>query len=160
MVLRKMALLIFLQVFGMHFAHGQDLRGKLLSVHDGDTITILSEGKKVRVRLENIDAPELLQPWGINSRENLRAHVDSKMTLVIHPSGQDRYKRVLGEVILPDGSSLNRIQVVSGNAWIYRKYCKDLRIWCKWESFAQNRHLGLWSQRNPVAPWNYRHRRK
>lgn len=162
MGLKKMALLIFLLVFGSLSGNCEKkvIRGNLIRVHDGDTLTILSDGNQVRIRLENIDAPELSQPWGINSRENLRALVSTKGVLVVQYTGKDRYKRTLGEVFLADGTDVNKIQVLTGNAWAYKKYCKPLELWCEFENRARGEHRGLWSQQNPIPPWEYRHRRK
>lgn len=160
MVLKQMALQISLLIFGSVCGVAQEMKGTLLRVHDGDTLTILSGGKQIRVRLENIDAPELSQPWGINSRENLRALVSTKGTLVVQYTGKDRYKRTLGEVFLPDGTDVNKMQVITGNAWAYKKYCKPLKLWCEFEDRAHTERRGLWSQTNPVPPWEYRHWRK
>lgn len=43
----------------------QELSVNVVSVHDGDTITVLAAGnEQIKVRLEGIDAPELKQPLG------------------------------------------------------------------------------------------------
>jgi micrococcal nuclease len=38
-----------------------DLRGKVVGVSDGDTITLLVDKKTIKIRLEGIDAPEAKQ---------------------------------------------------------------------------------------------------
>ncbi len=47
------------------------LSGKVISIHDGDTITILQGKQQIKVRLFGIDAPELKQPYGKKSKQFL-----------------------------------------------------------------------------------------
>ena len=58
------------------------LSGKVVSVHDGDTITILTEEKQVKVRLFGIDAPELKQPFGRKSKEFLASMIAGQIVKV------------------------------------------------------------------------------
>jgi endonuclease YncB( thermonuclease family) len=70
-------------------------------------------------------------------------------------SGHDRYLRTLGEVILPDGRSLNQELVRAGFAWWFRKYSRDLRL-AHLEEEAREGRRGLWADPSPEAPWTYR----
>ncbi|MDB5821392.1 MAG: uncharacterized protein JWR21_96 [Herminiimonas sp.] len=46
-------------------AHAAELTGRVVGVHDGDTITVLDVGKtQYKIRLAGIDAPELKQAFG------------------------------------------------------------------------------------------------
>ena len=48
--------------------HADELRGKVVSVADGDTITVLDADKvQHRIRLEGIDSPEKKQAFGTKS---------------------------------------------------------------------------------------------
>ena len=50
--------------------------GKVVSIADGDTITVLHDGHdQVKIRLYGIDAPESGQPFGKASRQNLSSMV-------------------------------------------------------------------------------------
>lgn len=60
-------------------------------------------------------------------------------------------------IILPDGTNVNALQVRNGQAWVFRRYCKDEKYWIPLEREAQAHHLGLWAQPGAVAPWEYRH---
>ena len=42
---------------------------KVVSVHDGDTITVLSGKERTKVRLYGIDAPEKKQDYGQRSKQ-------------------------------------------------------------------------------------------
>ena len=72
--------------------------------------------------------------------------------------GRDRYGRTLGEVLLPDGTSLNRTLVRMGWAWNFAHYSKDPLL-TDLEAQARAAHRGLWTDPNPVAPWLYRKQR-
>ena len=45
--------------------------GVVVSVHDGDTLTVLVGKQQVKVRLAEIDAPELGQPYDQRSPQFL-----------------------------------------------------------------------------------------
>jgi micrococcal nuclease len=59
-------------------------------------------------------------------------------------------------VILPDGKSLNREMVREGMAWWYRKYAPNDRELATLETEAKAAQRGLWSQPNPIPPWDWR----
>ena len=67
----------------------------------------------------------------------------------------DRYGRVVAEIILPGGKSLNRTLVGEGWAWHYAAYSKD-RSLAVLEQKARVKKLGLWADPSPVEPWRYR----
>ncbi|HGJ5916276.1 MAG TPA: thermonuclease family protein, partial [Arsenophonus nasoniae] len=58
---KKIAFLILLLIPFFCFAN---FSGRVVNVIDGDTVFVLTEGKRVKVRLIGIDAPELGQPFG------------------------------------------------------------------------------------------------
>ena len=67
----------------------------------------------------------------------------------------DRYKRIVGEVILPDGKNLNQELVNAGLAWWYRKYSNDETLG-ELEEEARKAKRGLWNDPNPIPPWEFR----
>ena len=74
------------------------LTGQVVGVSDGDTLTLLTDGRRqVKVRLDQIDAPESGQPWGARSKQALSGLVHAK-TVRVKVSGQDRYGRSIGAV--------------------------------------------------------------
>src|SRR5690349_4740841 len=108
-------------------AQAEILRGRVVKIADGDTLTVLDESKRQhKVRLVGIDAPERKQAFGTVSRQNLADLVFSKK-VVVEWSKQDRYHRVLGKVLL-DGQDINLKQIKAGLAWHYKRYDKDQRL--------------------------------
>lgn len=77
-----------------------DFDGRVVKVHDGDTLTVLVDRTQVRVRLVDIDAPELHQAFGRRSRESL-ASMCAGQAAHVTEKGQDRFGRALGYVTVP-----------------------------------------------------------
>ena len=97
------------------------IQGKVVKVTDGDTVTVLdADNKKHKVRLTGIDAPERRQAYGEKSKEHLRQLVLLK-DVTVQSSGTDRYKRVLGKVLLNE-LDVNLEQIKQGVAWHYKHY--------------------------------------
>ena len=76
------------------------LRGQVVSVHDGNTLTVLIEGRTEKIRLIGVDAPELAHsPWGEQARETLKALVEGKtVRLETDITLRDQDKRLLAYV--------------------------------------------------------------
>jgi len=127
---------------------------RVVGVHDGDTLTCLDENnQQQKVRLAEIDAPELGQDFGKVSREALASMVFGK-TVEVVDEGKDRYGRWIGHVLV-NGTDVNREMVATGNAWHYAAYSKDTSL-AQLQADARGRQIGLWAQPSPVAPWQFR----
>jgi endonuclease YncB( thermonuclease family) len=127
---------------------------KVVGVHDGDTVTCLDENnQQQKIRLAEIDAPEVSQDYGKVSREALAGMVFGK-TIQVVDDGRDRYGRWIGHLYV-DGMDVNRQMVATGMAWHYAAYSKDPSLGSL-QSQAQAQRLGLWAQPNPMPPWDYR----
>lgn len=71
--------------------------GRVVNVHDGDTLTVLIEKQQIKVHLAEIDAPELGQAFGNRSKQSLADlcfHQDAKVQQI----ARDRYGRSVGRV--------------------------------------------------------------
>lgn len=79
--------------------HAAEYQGKVVSVADGDTITVLDSSKtQHKFRLNGIDAPEKGQPFTNRSRISLAMMVyQREVTIVTHKV--DRYGREIGKVL-------------------------------------------------------------
>lgn len=127
---------------------------RVVGVQDGDTLTCLDENnQQQKVRLAEIDAPELGQDFGKVSREALASMVFGK-TVEVVDDGKDRYGRWIGHVLV-NGSDVNRELVATGNAWHYAAYSNDKSL-AQLQSQARAQQIGLWAQPDPVAPWQFR----
>jgi ATP-dependent hsl protease ATP-binding subunit hslU len=129
------------------------LSGKVVSIHDGDTITVLQDKQQVKVRLFGIDAPELKQPYGKKSKRFL-ANLIAGEVVEVEENGKDRYKRTIGTFYL-NGKDINAQMVENGYAWAYRKFSKK---YTAQESKARKQGLGLWRDKEPISPWEWRKR--
>ena len=128
--------------------------GKVVGVHDGDTITVLAgEKTQIKVRLYGIDAPEGGQAFGNKAKQALSALVFGK-TIKLDIVDRDRYGRSVANVHA-DGNWVNERMVSIGMAWHYKAYSKDPRL-AKAEDAAREKRLGLWQDADPVPPWAYR----
>lgn len=132
------------------------LQGRVVGVHDGDTVTVLDASKhQVKVRLAEIDAPELGQPYGSRAKQALANLVNGK-DVRVEAQAQDRYGRMVGR-IYSNNVDVNAALVAQGAVWVYRQYAHDPAL-LRLEAQAQAAHRGLWalpaSQRIP--PWEWR----
>lgn len=132
---------------------------KVIGVKDGDTVELLMDGKPQVVRLSNIDCPEKKQPFGNNAKQFVSDLCFGKMVKVSGNGKKDRNKRLIAEIILSDGKNINKELVKNGLAWHFKRYSKD-NSYDILERQAQKQKLGLWKDKNPIAPWNWRKSRK
>lgn len=137
-----------------------ELQCTITSVHDGDSMRVRCPGDRrtTPVRMEQIDAPELEQAHGTRSRDYLRKLCRVGATATIHTRGRDQYGRLLGNVYC-DGKSVNEEMVASGSAWIYDRHVEDRSLY-RLQDKARAAKRGLWSGRNPQAPWRWRYEQR
>jgi micrococcal nuclease len=134
------------------------LTGKVVRVLDGDTIEVLVDKKPIRIRLADIDCPEKKQPFG-NAAKKYVLEVAAHEIVTVDARSKDRYGRTIGEVFLPSGESLNRLLIRDGYAWHYKKYSKDKTL-AELENQARGSRVGLWQDKAPIAPWDWRHKKR
>lgn len=149
------------------------IKGIVVSIADGDTLTILdSERRQHKVRLAGIDAPEKAQPFGQKSKSSLSAFVFNREVEIIGEK-RDRYGRLIGKVMAadlncnaqtcPKHHDVNLMQIMTGMAWWYREYAREQSAQDRddyevAEFRAKSRRLGLWADKNPIPPWYWRRR--
>ena len=129
-LLRVRTVLVALFVWSS-LASAEDFTGKVVGVADGDTITVMHQGRGERIRLHGIDAPERGQPF-TNRAKQFVSDLCYHKEVRVETKGQDRYQRTIAEVILPDGRILNYEIVKAGLAWWFRRYAPNdptLRGW-------------------------------
>lgn len=156
-----MRILLLAFLLATQLAHGADLPGRVVRVVDGDTIVLEAGTERHRVRLAGIDAPEKNQPWGEASTRELRRQIAGR-DVTVEWSKRDRYDRLIGVVRL-DGEDVNLDMVDRGMAWHFKRYQaeqapEDRKLYTAAEIDAQAARRGLWSEGDPVAPWEWRRR--
>ena len=138
-------------------AKAKDFEGRVVGVHDGDTLTVLhglNSNKSVKVRLAGIDAPEMGQAFGANAKRALSDLVFGK-TVQVMDHGHDDYGRTIADVTV-DRVWVNLAMVGQGLAWRYAQYSKDPKLNAA-EIHARAEKLGLWQDKRPEPPWDWRH---
>lgn len=132
---------------------------RVVKVTDGDTVHIAIHGtsKHERLRFYGIDAPETKQAFGTEARHALAKLINGKMVR-IEEQNRDRYGRIVGKVFY-DGDDIGLQMINLGMAWHYQAYCKDPAYKSAQEN-AKRRSIGLWREKSPVPPWEFRKRKR
>ena len=112
-----------------------------------------------KIRLQGIDAPELKQEFGNQSRQCLVELIENKPVQLVK-FGQDRYQRILAKIMI-DKLDINLAMIRKGCAWFYRQYRESLnvddqKLYEQAEKMAQRDFLGLFKNRKALPPWVWR----
>lgn len=150
---------VFLWSCSSNPAKDQLIVGTVTKVHDGDSIHITPAGSnRVVIRLAGIDAPEVDQTFGIQSRDKLRAMILNK-TAQAQCHKLDKYQRHVC-VVKYGNKDVNLQMVAVGMAWHYKHFqgeqgAFERRRYAAAQASAQKARLGLWAMQ-AVAPWEFR----
>jgi micrococcal nuclease len=148
--------ILALMLFLLPQAELKTKNGEVISVKDGDTLILKDKRDKLyKVRLADIDAPEIGQPFGRPAKRLLEDLALEKIVRVNYTQ-VDKYDRLIGEVFLPDGKMLNEEALKAGLAWHYRVKNPHSTFLEKMEYKAWKKNLGLWVQDKPIPPWEFR----
>jgi endonuclease YncB( thermonuclease family) len=107
-----------------------------------------------KIRLHGIDAPEKAQAFGNKAKEALAGKVHEKTVRVVWKE-KDRYGRIVGDVHLGD-RNINVEMVHDGFAWWYRSFAPKSKELERAEAEARKERRGLWHDKEPEPPWEYR----
>lgn len=138
--------------------YAERISGKVVGVSDGDTIKVLYAKRVRNVRLAGIDCPEKKQAFGKRAKQ-FTSNSSFGRVVVVEYEKKDRNGRLIGEVMLPDGSNLNAQLVKQGLAWWYEEYSPNSSL-KQTEIEARAAKRGLWSAGVPESPWEFRKRKK
>lgn len=148
--------ILALMLFLLPQAELKTVTGEVISIKDGDTFTLKDQRDKLyKVRLSDIDAPEIGQPFGRPAKRLLEDLALNEIVRVNYTQ-KDKYGRLIGEVFLPDGKMLNEESLKNGLAWHYRVKHPHSTFLEKMEYKAWKKKIGLWVQEKPIPPWEYR----
>lgn len=139
------------------------IEGRVIGVADGDTLTLLTQTHRGpverRVRLAGIDAPESHQPFGQRAQQML-ASLCFGQPARLDLDGTDRYGRLIAHVYCASNeNSANEMLLQAGLAWAYTQY-RPPAIYVQAEAEARAARRGLWSDPQPVPPWEWRLRNR
>jgi endonuclease YncB( thermonuclease family) len=103
-----------------------------------------------------VDAPETSQPYGTAATSAARRYVSGKnVRIIVEDIG--RYGRAVASVEV-GGGSLGHMLVRDGLGWHYEQYAPNATELARLQRQARNANRGLWSQANPMPPWEWRDR--
>jgi micrococcal nuclease len=155
----KNTILIFLITF-LFTSYSYAFEGTVILITDGDTITVVHNGKPEKIRLYGIDTPESKQAFGTGAK-NFTYTMVYRKSVNVEPVATDRYGRTVA-IVNVNEKCLNSELIRNGLAWVYDRYCKKDMCdkWQQLEETARQSKTGLWLQDDPVEPWVYRKKGK
>lgn len=158
---------LFLILFLIPSVEAKSLMGKVLSIHDGDTITFQPEGapKKAKLRLMGVDTPEIdfnghsQGEVAEKARDYLRSMLPINSTIKIELSekGMDSNDRYLGQIIY-NGVDLNLEMLKAGWGAVYFIYPYDKKLVVNYgeaSKIADEKNVGIFSAKYEHEPLPY-----
>lgn len=128
--------------------------GKVIKIKDGDTIVVLdSLNNQITLRLAEVDCPESSQAFGNRAKQFTANEVGNKK-VTYKVDSKDRYGRSIAKVFY-DGKYLSKEIIKNGFGWHYKQYSISKEL-AQIEISAKKNSLGLWKDKAPVPPWEFR----
>src|SRR5690349_3474309 len=104
----KFIIAIVFSLLSLNFNPPKPIKGKVVSIADGDTFTILTEDKEqVKIRLYGVDCPEKKQDFGTKAKQ-FTSNLCFGKVVNAQVKNNDRYGRKIALVILPNGRIVNK----------------------------------------------------
>lgn len=135
--------------------------GIVVKVIDGDSLKVRRNGKVYEIRLYGIDTPEYRQPYS-NKAKQFSKRIAYKQIVTVEEKDIDRYGRIVA-LVMSQGKMVNMELVREGLAWYYPKYCRQQPLcgeFKRLEHKARKENRGLWRDKSPVAPWDWKRQKK
>lgn len=131
------------------------ITAKIVAIKDGDTVVALLDNKaQETLRLADVDCPENRQPFRKNAKQFTSSQVFGK-NVTFYRVGKDRYRRTIAKIFYDNEKYLSAEIIKAGFGWWYYKASKNFKL-KDVEILAKKKKLGLWSDKNAVAPWDFR----
>jgi micrococcal nuclease len=131
-----------------------DFVARVVTVHEGDRLTIRHKGHDETIYLKDIDCPDLKQPYGKEAKHATAAYVGNR-DVVVRGLTRDKKGRVSAEVVLHDGRNVGRELLKEGLAWWHQPSSSNASLEVV-EQLAKASGKGLWADSNPVPPWKWK----
>ena len=148
-----MAGLVFALVATCPILSWADFAARVITVHEGDRLTIHHDGRKETIYLKDIDCPDLKQPYGKQAKLVTAAFIGNR-DVVVRGLKRDKQGRVSAEVLLDDGRNVGHELLKEGLAWWRRSASSDASLEVV-EELARASGKGLWADSDPVPPWEW-----
>jgi endonuclease YncB( thermonuclease family) len=131
-----------------------DFLARVVTIHEGDRLTIRHDGRNETIYIKDIDCPELKQAYGKQAKHAISAYVGSRDVMV---RALKRGRNGLGtaEILLQDGRNVGHELLKEGLAWARPERGQDQSLE-DMEQLAKAERKGLWSDPNPIAPWKWK----
>ena len=148
----------------INVAWAETLQGLVLNIIDGDTVILQETGtlKQYRIRLSDIDTPEMKQPYGMTAKKHLALLIqDNEVRANVKTI--DKYGRTVARLFVKTSDhewlDVNAAMIENGHAWWYEQYSTDKKL-KHLQLQAWQARRGLWGQDNNEPPWEYRQHKK
>lgn len=112
---------LFISLLFHGFVFAEEFSGPVIHIKDGDTIVVRRDGHPLWLRLNGIDCPEQGQAKGELARKFVSDQCYQKIVKV-KTYGKDRYQRMIADIYLQNGESLNLRLVRAGYCHWNRNY--------------------------------------
>jgi micrococcal nuclease len=130
-----------------------EFQARVVTVHEGDRVTIRYDGRSTMLYLKDIDCPEPKQPYAKQAKRATAAYVAGRH-VIVRGLKREANGRSTAEIYLPDGRNIGQELIKEGLAWTRPgrsdSSLEDL------EELARAAGKGLWSEPNPVPPWKWK----
>ena len=152
----KKRLIFILCISLSHYIYAEDFIGKVISVADGDTVTVLTLSKQTKIRLAEIDTPEKNQTGHEFSKKKLKKKIGNLIVICVREKNKDYWGRTVAECFV-NGESISIFMVKNGYACDYVKYSK--KKYAKQQEYAKTKKLGIWKMKFDPS-WENKCRKK
>jgi endonuclease YncB( thermonuclease family)/thiol-disulfide isomerase/thioredoxin len=134
------------------------LKGVVSEVRDGQSIVIVTGGRKLAVVLRGVAAPELKQEFGDVAQQHLASLILDKAVEV--DFSQLESGHVVGKVFC-NQMDIGLQVIRDGAAWYdktsgYSLTEAERAVYAEAQQLARNEMRGMWQDGSPMPPWEWR----
>ena len=157
---KNILFLVFALVISTSVQSTEDIYGTVVSIADGDTVTLKADDTTHKIRLAEIDTPERDQPYGLAATSVLTDLLLGHLVRVKVVKENDQYGRVIGRIFI-EQKDVSAHMIQQGHAMLYRRYLTDKSL-LQLEANAKYKKLGLWGlpEQERVPPWVWRQQQR
>ena len=128
----------------------------VLAVPEGDTLEVLHKGTVLLIRLQDVDAPEMGQPYAAQAQALMASLALGKTARVITTGTSKPGILQKAKIVLSSGLNPSHELLKAGLGWWDRVAAPDDDSLWKLEREARIERRGLWVDTDPIPPWEWR----